>query len=33
VVAFGLRRGPAVEARLLYEIVAGNALDPRSPTP
>lgn len=29
VVAFGKRRGPAGEARQLYEIVAGNALDPR----
>ena len=29
VVAFGERRGPAHEARQLYEIVAGNALDPR----
>jgi ribosome-associated heat shock protein Hsp15 len=33
VVAFGLRRGPAPEARLLYEIVAENALDPRPPAP
>lgn len=29
VVAFGRRRGPASEARQLYEIVAGNTLDPR----
>jgi ribosome-associated heat shock protein Hsp15 len=29
VVAFGKRRGPASEARQLYEIVAGNTLDPR----
>jgi ribosome-associated heat shock protein Hsp15 len=29
VVAFGQRRGPAAEARQLYEIVAANALDPR----
>jgi len=28
VVAFGERRGPASEARTLYEIVAGNTLDP-----
>ena len=28
VVAFGERRGPAAEARALYEIVAGNSLDP-----
>ena len=28
VVAFGNRRGPAAEARALYEIVAGNTLDP-----
>ncbi len=28
VVAFGERRGPAPEARLLYEIVAGDGLDP-----
>ena len=28
VVAFGKRRGPASEARELYEIVAGNSLDP-----
>jgi ribosome-associated heat shock protein Hsp15 len=28
VVAFGERRGPAAEARALYEIVAENALDP-----
>ena len=28
VVAFGERRGPATEARTLYEIVAGNTLDP-----
>lgn len=28
VVAFGERRGPAPEARSLYEIVAGNTLDP-----
>jgi ribosome-associated heat shock protein Hsp15 len=33
VVAFGLRRGPAPEARLLYEIVAENTLDPRPPAP
>ena len=33
VVAFGKRRGPASEARALYEIVAGNALDPRSLEP
>jgi ribosome-associated heat shock protein Hsp15 len=29
VVAFGKKRGPASEARQLYEIVAGNTLDPR----
>ena len=29
VVAFGERRGPASEAKDLYEIVAGNSLDPR----
>jgi ribosome-associated heat shock protein Hsp15 len=29
VVALGKRRGPASEARALYEIVAGNSLDPR----
>ena len=28
VVAFGKRRGPASEAQALYEIVAGNSLDP-----
>ena len=28
VVAFGDRRGPATEARALYEIVAENTLDP-----
>ena len=28
VVAFGVRRGPAQEARALYEIVAGSTLDP-----
>ena len=28
VVAFGERRGPAPEARLLYEIVAEDGLDP-----
>jgi ribosome-associated heat shock protein Hsp15 len=28
VVAFGQRRGPASEARALYEIVAENTLDP-----
>ena len=28
VVAFGERRGPAVQARALYEIVAENTLDP-----
>ena len=28
VVAFGERRGPAREARLLYEIVAADGLDP-----
>lgn len=28
VVALGKRRGPASEARALYEIVAGNSLDP-----
>ena len=33
VVAFGERRGPAPEARLLYEIVAGNSLDPSAPPP
>ena len=32
VVAFGLRRGPATEARTLYEIVAGPGLDPQSPS-
>jgi ribosome-associated heat shock protein Hsp15 len=31
VVAFGLRRGPAAEARLLYEIVAGPGLDRETP--
>jgi len=30
VVAFGIRRGPAPEARALYEIVAGTTLDPRA---
>jgi len=33
VVAFGKRRGPANEARQLYEIVAGNTLDPRPLAP
>jgi ribosome-associated heat shock protein Hsp15 len=33
VVAFGERRGPAPEARLLYEIVAENGLDPAPPPP
>jgi ribosome-associated heat shock protein Hsp15 len=33
VVAFGERRGPAPEARLLYEIVAGSGLDPAAPSP
>jgi ribosome-associated heat shock protein Hsp15 len=33
VVAFGLRRGPATEARTLYEIVAGPGLDPQTPSP
>ena len=33
VVAFGERRGPAPEARLLYEIVAADGLDPKSPAP
>ena len=33
VVAFGERRGPAPEARLLYEIVAENGLDPQAPPP
>jgi ribosome-associated heat shock protein Hsp15 len=28
VVAFGVRRGPAEEARALYEIVAEDTLDP-----
>lgn len=28
VVAFGVRRGPAQEARALYEIVAEDTLDP-----
>jgi ribosome-associated heat shock protein Hsp15 len=28
VVGFGERRGPASEAQALYEIVAGNTLDP-----
>ena len=32
VVAFGERRGPAPEARLLYEIVAGGGVDP-APSP
>ncbi len=32
VVAFGERRGPAPEARLLYEIVAEDGLDP-GPSP
>jgi ribosome-associated heat shock protein Hsp15 len=31
VVAFGLRRGAAPEARLLYEIVAGAGLDRETP--
>ena len=33
VVGFGERRGPAPEARLLYEIVAGNGLDPGPSAP
>lgn len=33
VVAFGERRGPAPEARLLYEIVAGAGLDPGGTPP
>ncbi|MBS0471871.1 MAG: RNA-binding S4 domain-containing protein [Proteobacteria bacterium] len=33
VVAFGERRGPAPEARLLYEIVAGAGLDPEASPP
>jgi len=33
VVAFGERRGPAPEARLLYEIVAEDGLDPKAPPP
>lgn len=33
VVAFGERRGPALEARLLYEIVADGGLDPSAPPP
>jgi ribosome-associated heat shock protein Hsp15 len=33
VVAFGERRGPAPEARLLYEIVAEPGLDPGGPSP
>jgi ribosome-associated heat shock protein Hsp15 len=33
VVGFGERRGPAPEARLLYEIVAENGLDPGAPPP
>lgn len=33
VVAFGERRGPAPEARALYEIVAERGLDPASPPP
>jgi ribosome-associated heat shock protein Hsp15 len=33
VVAFGERRGPAPEARALYEIVAGDTLDPRPSGP
>jgi ribosome-associated heat shock protein Hsp15 len=33
VVAFGERRGPAPEARLLYEIVAADGLDPKGPAP
>jgi len=33
VVAFGERRGPAPEARLLYEIVAEDGLDPKGPPP
>jgi ribosome-associated heat shock protein Hsp15 len=33
VVAFGVRRGPATEARMLYKIVAGNSLDRGPPAP
>ncbi|HUO90949.1 MAG TPA: RNA-binding S4 domain-containing protein [Rhizomicrobium sp.] len=33
VLAVGQRRGPAPEARLLYEIVAENTLDQRPPAP
>ncbi len=33
VVAFGERRGPAPEARLLYESVAADGLDPKAPPP
>lgn len=33
VVAFGERRGPAPQARLLYEIVAEDGLDPKDTPP
>ncbi|MEJ1969863.1 MAG: RNA-binding S4 domain-containing protein [Rhizomicrobium sp.] len=33
VVAFGLRRGPAAEARVLYEIVADPTLDRQTASP
>ena len=33
VTGFGLRRGPAPEARTLYEIVADGPLDQGSPSP
>jgi ribosome-associated heat shock protein Hsp15 len=33
VIAFGLRRGPAPEAQLLYEIVAPAGLDHEPPAP
>ena len=31
--AIGVRRGPASEARLLYEILTDGALDPGAPPP
>jgi ribosomal 50S subunit-recycling heat shock protein len=31
--AIGVRRGPATEARLLYEILTDGALDPGPPEP
>jgi ribosome-associated heat shock protein Hsp15 len=33
VCAIGVRRGPASEARLLYEILTDDVLDPRPPAP